>query len=665
MYYYASLSSCYTICPATTYNAATLTCEPCSSNCYTCLSSATFCTKCLNTSTYPYLNITSTTVQTCVSACVAGMYPRTTSDPAQCVACVTPCATCTTQTACITCAQGYYLYNTNSSCISACPADTTIANNVTNTCDSCSSICLTCSVLTSNCTSCSAPNVYYLGSCQSSCPTGGTLAPYNGICTPCNSKCLYCSGTITNCTQCNLASLYPYLVNNDCLASCPEKYYNVSLTGQCISCATAGINCVNCSSASTCLSCDLGFVFYNSQCLSYTPTGYVNISGVAVACTGDCKTCSIATDNCTSCKTLNLEGYTCVATCASGTIPISQVCTACLSPCATCTTTTSTCLSCLATLSPLRYLTGTTCQLTCPSSTYPNATTLKCESCVSPCSTCTSYTACLSCVSSYFLYNSTCSTTCPAGYVGISNQCVACTNNCKTCVNATNICLTCLTNTYFWSSKSECVTSCDPGLFIDYTNGICVGCTAPCNTCTGSATYCTSCITGYLLNNTCATACPTAMFVFSGTCSYCATNCSTCTSLTNCSVCVGTSLLYNGACVTTCPATAPVVYLSTCSACSTQNCYSCTTADICTTCKSGYLFLSAQCLSSCPSNYTSNGTHCIELAQTIIDSVTTPSTFPVPFSIAGAVLLVACLMSRLQFNQTYLSGAAYSFLGIL
>lgn len=27
--------------------------------------------------------------------------------------------------------------------------------------------------------------------------------------------------------------------------------------------------------------------------------------------------------------------------------------------------------------------------------------------------------------------------------------------------------------------------------------------------------------------------------------------------------------------------------------------------------------------------------------------------------------MIACLMSRLQFSQTYLSGAAYSFLGLL
>ena len=36
-----------------------------------------------------------------------------------------------------------------------------------------------------------------------------------------------------------------------------------------------------------------------------------------------------------------------------------------------------------------------------------------------------------------------------------------------------------------------------------------------------------------------------------------------------------------------------------------------------------------------------------------------------PFSIAAVVFIIACLMSRLQFNHTYLPGAIYSLLAIL
>jgi uncharacterized membrane protein YjjP (DUF1212 family) len=53
----------------------------------------------------------------------------------------------------------------------------------------------------------------------------------------------------------------------------------------------------------------------------------------------------------------------------------------------------------------------------------------------------------------------------------------------------------------------------------------------------------------------------------------------------------------------------------------------------------------------------------------LLDSILTASapnnSFPVPFTIAGVVLIIACLMSRLQFPQTYLSGAIYSLVAVL
>ena len=45
--------------------------------------------------------------------------------------------------------------------------------------------------------------------------------------------------------------------------------------------------------------------------------------------------------------------------------------------------------------------------------------------------------------------------------------------------------------------------------------------------------------------------------------------------------------------------------------------------------------------------------------------LTAATSFPVPFSIAAAVFIIACLMSKLQFSHTFLSGAIYSLVGIL
>jgi hypothetical protein len=41
------------------------------------------------------------------------------------------------------------------------------------------------------------------------------------------------------------------------------------------------------------------------------------------------------------------------------------------------------------------------------------------------------------------------------------------------------------------------------------------------------------------------------------------------------------------------------------------------------------------------------------------------SNFAVPFTIASIVIMIACLMSKLQFNQTFVSGAIYGLLGLI
>jgi proprotein convertase subtilisin/kexin type 5 len=145
-----------------------------------------------------------------------------------------------------------------------------------------------------------------------------------------------------------------------------------------------------------------------------------------VACAGDCKTCSVTTTNCTSCKILNLEGNACVSNCTVGSIPISQICTTCTSPCATCSITLTNCTSCLGGLSPQKYLTANTCQQTCPNFTYPNSSTLTCASCVSPCSLCTAFSSCLSCATSFFLEGTNCVSNCSVSFTGVAGLCQAC-----------------------------------------------------------------------------------------------------------------------------------------------------------------------------------------------------------------------------------------------
>jgi hypothetical protein len=176
------------------------------------------------------------------------------------------------------------------------------------------------------------------------------------------------------------------LLNGRCLDVCPEGYYRNIGVGACSVCsAVVGLNCNNCSSVSTCFTCNVGFVLFNSTCINYVPPGYVNISGVAQPCTGECSTCSITQSNCTSCLTTNLLINTCYSICPTGYIGLNKICQACISPCRSCTTNTTTCTSCLATITPSVYLSNGRCIPVCPDGTYANNANNSCVACTAPC----------------------------------------------------------------------------------------------------------------------------------------------------------------------------------------------------------------------------------------------------------------------------------------
>jgi len=184
---------------------------------------------------------------------------------------------------------------------------------VTNKCDLCDSVCATCSLVVSNCTTCSADAAFHNSSCVSMCPP--PLVIKNGICTTCDTICKECSLKSSNCTKCDTSSTFPYLYSQTCLNNCPQTYYNNLISGICVLCSTLNIGCANCSSMSSCLSCDSGYIFLTNKCYQTTPTGYYNDNGIAKTCTGDCATCVDLATKCTSCKTLNLDGNVCTATC--------------------------------------------------------------------------------------------------------------------------------------------------------------------------------------------------------------------------------------------------------------------------------------------------------------------------------------------------------------
>jgi proprotein convertase subtilisin/kexin type 5 len=179
--------------------------------------------------------------------------------------------------------------------------------------------------------------------------------------------------------------LLPYLFNNRCQSTCPQFYYANLGIGACSLCSSVtGLNCNNCASVSICISCNTGYVLLNQTCLNYVPNGYVNISGVAEPCTGDCSTCSITVTNCTSCINNNLLNNICYIQCPIGYLGLARICQPCTSPCRSCSSTQVTCTSCL-TLNPRVYLSNSQCVISCPDGTFANNPNNTCVNCVAPC----------------------------------------------------------------------------------------------------------------------------------------------------------------------------------------------------------------------------------------------------------------------------------------
>lgn len=204
-------------------------------------------------------------------------YPDLTLTIVKCVLCVPPCKDCTTKLTCLSCVSPYYFFE--GSCRSSCPSGTTIPDILTLTCNLCATICATCAVTINKCVTCSSTAAFYDNSCVSACPP--PLVINAGRCASCDTLCKTCDTTSTNCTSCDTASIHPYLFNYSCFSLCPDFYYKDILSGTCKQCTLLGIGCKNCSSVSSCYSCDTSFVFLSNKCYATIPTGYYNNNGFA------------------------------------------------------------------------------------------------------------------------------------------------------------------------------------------------------------------------------------------------------------------------------------------------------------------------------------------------------------------------------------------------
>lgn len=598
-------------------------CSPCSSTCLTCSIVATNCTSCNLTSSYPALNLTGTT-GACLVSCPYYYYLSNSSTPSQCRPCDNStyhCSSCFSLTSCESCVAGFYLSGTT--CTPNCPSLTTIANNGTWVCDPCSSQCATCLDSVDNCSSCSSTSAYFNGQCLSECPHPLVISA--GTCGSCNPTCKVCSLVDTNCTACYTNSTLPYLTTTNtsigsCTGTCPYSFYGDLTNGACVPCSTLNIGCTNCSSQTTCFSCDNGYIFFKNTCLLTAPIGYFNDSGVATKCDSSCATCSLLASNCTSCVgNLSLSGNQCISSCSNTSVAINNLCIACsaVSFCQTCSGSITFCTSCIL-RTPNVFLTSGSCQLTCPNYTYPDTATLTCKACTasSHCEMCTTAFSCNSCVTGYFLYNTSCVSNCPTHFIGLSRTCVACTNNCDTCVGSTSICSSCLPGYYLYNSTApSCVNPCPTSLFMNNSTGTCTGCDPVCSTCGNYSNECLSCPSGaFLQGRNCLGNCSLGYYAVGSVCILCPSNCSACSSALSCSACAPSFYLYLNSCVSSCPPARPVVNINgICSTCTSTYCIACNSSNYCTGCYFPQVLVQGSCVSSCPKNYAldSTGTICV------------------------------------------------------
>ena len=244
------------------------------------------------------------------------------------------------------------------------------------------------------------------------------------------------------------------------------------------------------------------------------------------------------------------------------------------------------------------------------------------NTCTSPCSNCEiTATNCTACEAPLFLYNNSCSASCPSGYYNSGSECVACNSLCPTCESSTN-CTSCVISHPF-NNNGVCLEVCPPSYYPDTTFS-CQVCSGGCIKCT-SSTQCTECSTGNLYSGQCQAECPTGWYPSSSICQQCPAPCLSCQGKSSCLSCTPGLLLYNGLCLDTCPEGTSIQFEATCTACT----FPCTTCSLnttnCTSCSSGLLY-NYTCLASCPSGYYSSSNSCEKCSKSCGACINTSTT---------------------------------------
>ncbi|EAS00213.3 transmembrane protein, putative (macronuclear) [Tetrahymena thermophila SB210] len=585
--------TCVQTCKPGTYKdnstPANPVCSLCDGSCLTCSTSGpTNCLSCPPSNYLQYIPISGPTGK-CVIQCDSHYYHDSNSI---CQQCHTTCGECTGNllNQCKTCTGMNNLTNQNT-CVITCPDGFYGDSNI---CKSCNlTNCKTCITSDSNCTSCN--NSLYLNdnTCVASCPPDRYTSNTDMKCYKCFANCLTCSGIAYNqcitcqptkkyfaknsldnygqCTDdCSTLSLIRFdgPIYQDsipqqflCLAICPPYYFKDTSNPSSPTCTRCDSTCLNCSDTTKtgCTKCYSPLYLLNGSC-DFCPNGMygtVQPSGdrVCQSCNTKCQACfGPAIDNCTSCpaKQYLTASNSCVTDCPRNTYaynnkciqtcPIGlygqdypkSICTNCDNSCAVCFNQgNNNCNSC----KPSFFLYGTSCLSTCVDGTWPNpvsSTVLEpvCSPCDSSCQTCVGpqTTDCTSCRTGRYLFNNQCVQKCPDSLFGQQKN-----------------------------SLNKCVPSCDSDQFQNVVSNTCQICSSECNGCVGPTfKFCLTCATGFIrFQDMCVSSCPDGFWMNNQTktCDPCSDQCIKCQQDQThvCLKCQIGYFLYEGACISKCP----------------------------------------------------------------------------------------------------------------
>lgn len=351
--------TCATTCvdtywPNHTDDASAPVCSPCNAPCLHCDTSGDHCTRCASSVglaegvAIKYLD---SVAGACVEECPVRFF-EDLNDPTNpiCSPCIAPCWHCSTDgDTCIKCEPSgaaepvMHLNTVDDTCVEACP-ETYYENIVLDAdnprCLPCDANCFWCGTTATECTKCLPTDtadldpVLYLDAvghaCVEDCP--GTFwedaTTTNPVCSACEAPCKWCKTSATTCSKCfpvadEEPDLFLDTTTDDCIASCPDTYWEDKTDVNNPLCSPCDENCLHCNlDATDCTLCDklkfpkvylnLEFHVCLTDCLlklwenpnadGLMPVDAPNAGPICSPCDDECWNCFGPTsDECTRC----------------------------------------------------------------------------------------------------------------------------------------------------------------------------------------------------------------------------------------------------------------------------------------------------------------------------------------------------------------------------